>query len=265
MRRRHHPHIGAIGWPLWVIASARMDAMHELTHELVTTLNAEVRHRLVRIFDTFTCGMLAESQRRIVFANQKLARMLGVPRDTLWGKPTHELVPPELRDQLQEESDLADQGDLRARLTALMLRDGTATPVLVMPMSRAEMLRSRDVVRFDLILDLGTVMTAKHTAYHGGAKLRASLARIAIDLQTASLLAGGVPAANPTLQHPDLAELSRREREVLARLVEGQRVPGIAEQLFISQHTVRNHLKSMFRKLDVGSQAELIERVRDIR
>lgn len=58
------------------------------------------------------------------------------------------------------------------------------------------------------------------------------------------------------------ADLSARERQVLQLLLSSHRVPTIAELLFISQHTVRNHLKSIFRKVGVNSQVELIERVR---
>ena len=64
------------------------------------------------------------------------------------------------------------------------------------------------------------------------------------------------------LDHPDLRTLSEREREILSELAAGSRVPSIATRLFISPHTVRNHLKAIYRKLGVGSQAELIERVR---
>lgn len=60
---------------------------------------------------------------------------------------------------------------------------------------------------------------------------------------------------------PGLRRLSRREWEVLEHLLRGRRVPTIAEQLFVSQNTVRNHLKSIFRKLGVSSQAELLELV----
>lgn len=58
------------------------------------------------------------------------------------------------------------------------------------------------------------------------------------------------------------ATLSVREREVLARLIDNQRVPAIAESLFISQHTVRNHLKAIFRKLGVSDQQALIDFMR---
>ena len=66
------------------------------------------------------------------------------------------------------------------------------------------------------------------------------------------------------MDHPLLQELSQREREVLAHLVAGSRVPTIADKLFISPNTVRNHLKAIYRKLDVSSQTELIERVRGL-
>ena len=58
-----------------------------------------------------------------------------------------------------------------------------------------------------------------------------------------------------------LDELSDRERDVLARLMAGSRVASIASELFISANTVRNHLKAIYRKLDVASQSELIELV----
>jgi DNA-binding CsgD family transcriptional regulator len=52
---------------------------------------------------------------------------------------------------------------------------------------------------------------------------------------------------------------------VLIRLVQGDRVPTIAKQLHISPHTVRNHLKAMYRVFEVSNQSELIERVRALR
>jgi DNA-binding CsgD family transcriptional regulator len=56
--------------------------------------------------------------------------------------------------------------------------------------------------------------------------------------------------------------LSSRESEILSHLVGGGRVASIADKLFISRHTVRNHLRNIFWKLGVHSQAELIERVK---
>jgi DNA-binding NarL/FixJ family response regulator len=60
----------------------------------------------------------------------------------------------------------------------------------------------------------------------------------------------------------DLGRLSSREREVLEMLAAGRRVVDIAKTLFISNHTVRNHLKAIFRKLHVHSQSEIVRRMR---
>lgn len=230
----------------------------------MTDPEEEIQRRLIRIFDSFTCGVIAESNRKVVFANEKLAQMLGQPRESLFGRATFDLVPRELRSLLEANYEELEQGDLRARLTSLRVHNGGAIPVLVLPMIESKSIAGDDI-RFDVVIDLGSVMTAKHILYDGEDALRSSLTKIAIDLQAASLMAGSTPAAQPEFRHPELAELTKREREVLAHLVAGDRVPAIATTLFISQHTVRNHLKSMFRKLDVSSQAELIERARELR
>ena len=55
-----------------------------------------------------------------------------------------------------------------------------------------------------------------------------------------------------------LGLLTPREWEVLRRLRATPRVSSIATTLGVSPHTVRNHLKSIFRKLGVNSQAQLL-------
>lgn len=59
---------------------------------------------------------------------------------------------------------------------------------------------------------------------------------------------------------PRLAVLTPREREVLVRLLGGDRVRTIARALYLSESTVRGHLSAAFRKLGVRSQIELTER-----
>jgi PAS domain S-box-containing protein len=71
------------------------------------------------------------------------------------------------------------------------------------------------------------------------------------------------PPSQPARSLPGLERLSRREIEVVRMLLLGDRVPVIARQLFISQSTVRNHLSSVFRKLRVSSQQELIVLLRE--
>jgi LuxR family maltose regulon positive regulatory protein len=56
--------------------------------------------------------------------------------------------------------------------------------------------------------------------------------------------------------------LSERETEILRLLLKGEKGPQISEELFISYSTVRTHIKSIHRKLDVHSRQELIEKAR---
>ena len=62
----------------------------------------------------------------------------------------------------------------------------------------------------------------------------------------------------------ELDPLTRRESHVLRLVLDGRRVSSIAKGLNLSEHTVRNHLKAIFRKLDVHSQADLIDRFRPV-
>ena len=95
--------------------------------------------------------------------------------------------------------------------------------------------------------------------------MREKLGRIALELQSFSL-AADIPASGSfPLYHPKLDSFSPRETEVLAHLVGGSRVPAISDELHISQHTVRNHLKAMFRKAGVQNQSDLIQWTRKLR
>lgn len=52
--------------------------------------------------------------------------------------------------------------------------------------------------------------------------------------------------------------LTHRELEVLKSIVDGYTDRMAAEQLNISEHTVRSHIKSIFKKLQVGSKAQAV-------
>jgi PAS domain S-box-containing protein len=52
--------------------------------------------------------------------------------------------------------------------------------------------------------------------------------------------------------------LSARQWDIASRLVQGERVPTIAAELYLSQSTVRNHLSAIFQKFGVHSQLEFL-------
>ncbi|NTU88519.1 MAG: hypothetical protein HGA54_01215 [Actinobacteria bacterium] len=59
----------------------------------------------------------------------------------------------------------------------------------------------------------------------------------------------------------DTHGLSTREGELLELLVRGHSVVSISERLFISQNTVRGHMKNIYRKLGIHSKKELLDMI----
>ena len=54
------------------------------------------------------------------------------------------------------------------------------------------------------------------------------------------------------------AQLTQRETEVLSNLCDGKSYRMIAESLFISEETVRRHIKNIYKKLEVHSKSEAV-------
>ena len=88
----------------------------------------------------------------------------------------------------------------------------------------------------------------------GDAALSGGVARRLLDRVRDGGRFDGVPEAITRV-------LSAREVEVLLLLDEHLATDEIAERLFISEHTVRSHVKSMLRKLGVSSRREALERL----
>lgn len=89
----------------------------------------------------------------------------------------------------------------------------------------------------------------------GEAALSGSIARRLLErVREGGRLGGGVPEAIAS-------RLSAREMEVLLLLDEHLGTDEIATRLFISEHTVRSHVKSLMRKLGVSSRREALEQL----
>ena len=84
-------------------------------------------------------------------------------------------------------------------------------------------------------------------------------------------VAGGETALSPRLAASLLAEVRRqedqveqtriitkREEEVLQHIADGCSTPEVAERLYISQKTVKNHLASIYQKLDARDRTQAV-------
>ncbi len=70
-----------------------------------------------------------------------------------------------------------------------------------------------------------------------------------------------LPAVSPAVadaQSPQSPPLTSREIQILRLLAEGTSTKGIADSLFISVTTTRNHVQNILRKLDVHSKLEAV-------
>jgi two-component system, NarL family, response regulator DevR len=62
--------------------------------------------------------------------------------------------------------------------------------------------------------------------------------------------------ANPPKADPELAALSPQERRILEQIAEGKTNRQIAEAMFLAEHTVKNYVTSLLRKLGMSSRTE---------
>jgi len=70
-----------------------------------------------------------------------------------------------------------------------------------------------------------------------------------------------------SFQHPkdsaDLERLTEREHQVLELLAEGHLYKEIGEMLFLSPHTVKQHIKKIYNKLHVQNKVEALNKLRN--
>ncbi|PNI09488.1 helix-turn-helix transcriptional regulator [Arthrobacter sp. AFG7.2] len=150
-------------------------------------------------------------------------------------------------------------------------RDGglqAATPAAVSWLAEVE---DAEPGRFSMTLY--SVVAQAHAAASGTARARMRDAGSNwVVLQASRLITGNDPeqmvvTVVPATTH-DLASLllaaygvTAREREICLEVIAGHPTAEIAHHLFISPHTVHDHLKSLYGKVGVGSRGELVARL----
>jgi len=217
---------------------------------------------LLKLVDELNCGLLVtDGEGHTLYVNRRLAQWMRADPEALLGDNRGWTLPEQER-EVEAERDLILAGDMRARLLALRRSDGTTFPVLALPhLLGAE---GGAIGLAFLMIELSTVQTARRIGEVDDVDpVLSTLRTMAMQLHQ---LVNIAPTMAPPvdLRHPDLREISPRELEVLDLLLQGERVAAIAEQLYISDHTVRNHLKSMFRKTGTSSQGDLVRWVREL-
>ena len=92
--------------------------------------------------------------------------------------------------------------------------------------------------------------------------LERRLHRIGVEVREAGVFDRERPMIDRARGLAELADLTERQWDILARVLDGQRVPSIARELHVGQSTVRTHLAAIFRRLGLHSQDDLVERLR---
>lgn len=99
-----------------------------------------------------------------------------------------------------------------------------------------------------------TIIASVKELYDGGAPISRSIARKVLTLlkygpETQEVKTGRID--------PEVI-LSTRELELLDGLVNGGNYTSLAEEFFISPHTVKTHIKNIYKKLHVHNRAEAV-------
>ncbi|MDQ3106846.1 MAG: response regulator transcription factor [Actinomycetota bacterium] len=143
--------------------------------------------------------------------------------------------------------------DTAARLTAT----GAATRVVMLTMDDSPetvyaALKAGAVGFLLKGADRAELVAAIRSVAEGGTVFGAGVAQL--------MLSSFTSAAGAT---PPLPTLSDREREVLALVADGLTNAAIAERLYLSSKTVRNHVSNILTKLQAANRTEASQRARE--
>ncbi|MCU1622988.1 MAG: Response regulator containing a CheY-like receiver domain and an DNA-binding domain [Frankiales bacterium] len=184
-------------------------------------------------------------------------RLLGHPAVTVVGRPLSELVQPEDWPSLLVAIGHALHAHGGAITTRLRMRQADGEPRLCRVLVTA-LAGGVPGLAFSFAPADRLTPSVADRAW----ELEGHLRRIAREVAASGLLAG--LTETPTAATiPAMATLSTRELEIVTGLLAGERVGMIAERMFLSQSTVRNHLTSVYRKLGIRTQQELLRLLRD--
>ncbi|SDI80458.1 PAS domain S-box-containing protein [Frankineae bacterium MT45] len=241
-----------------VVVNARN--VSELRH--AEDVLAAAEQTLLSVLETSVEGVwIVDANGVSVFANERLAELLGVSRTRILQSPLDQLDDVALCRMVREQNVIRLPG-AREQLEGPFAVPGEGTRWLRVAMAprydhlgafAGSIVMCSEVVeqRGGATGPLSRLLGAEATSVPAGPRRGGGLApQLGDEQQVRSAVAR------------NLTMISPRELEVVVRLAMGDRVPAIAERLFVSQSTVRNQLSSVFRKVGVKSQQDLIALLR---
>ena len=209
---------------------------------------------LFSLLETLPCGAYAMSlDQTIVFWNREAERLLGLTADEVVGRHCYDVVSGVSHRGLTPvctggcPSVRYLQAGLVPAQTRLQLAkaSGEHSWMTVTPMVVSGVLRDAPLL-VHLFDEAAETDDVKPT----------------VDSLRAALTAGDadVLSDHPERSHipAESSELSRRELDVLRLVALGWTIFQIGEELHISQHTVRNHIRNLRKKLDAGTKLDAV-------
>ena len=175
-----------------------------------------------------------------------------------------------VRDLLASEADLAVVGEAGDGVEALRLVRAHAPDVLVldMEMPRATGVEVARTVHAERLATRVLALSSYDDPAYVAGLLAAGAAGYLTKDRSPDLVVEAVRAVargegrwfvTAAGTETRLAEtLSERQRDILLRLAEGRSNAQIAEDLFVSEHTVRNHLTGVYARIGVTSAREAV-------
>jgi DNA-binding NarL/FixJ family response regulator len=119
-------------------------------------------------------------------------------------------------------------------------------------------------------VEIETAIDLLETGERFGYLLKSRVMKVADVVDALERIAGGGSVVDPALvqelvasrhRNDPLAELTQREREVLALMAEGRSNAGIAGQLFVTEGAVEKHVRSILAKLRLPATQDAHRRV----
>jgi LuxR family maltose regulon positive regulatory protein len=124
--------------------------------------------------------------------------------------------------------------------------------------------------RADVVFDVASAEGFVFPITEAGAEVLAAVQRVARQRPHSQYVDALLQARPPTTASSPLSgthvdALSERERTVLRYLATSLSYSEIAEALFVSQNTVKTHVRHITTKLQVSSRGDAVQRARELR